>query len=151
MKTSDYCFLFFLLPVALGAQTQVPIDRDCCGNDPEGTVLQIRDAASVEVINARRSASAANGYGRAGAQPLEQEVEIRVPKKASLLNGSEFLLGANGFVIVPKGCTVTPSRGVKVLSKAHRAEEKTARLEILPAQQLSHRPPSSDHRENVEW
>ena len=117
MKLSGYCFLSIFLPIALGAQTQVPVDKDCCGNLPEGAILQIRPAASVEVMNARRDAAAANAYGARGVKLLEEKVEIRT-EKVSLLAGSEFLLGAHGFVIVPKGCTVTPSRGLTVLAEA---------------------------------
>ena len=116
MKTSNYCFLCFLFPVALGAQTQLPVDPDCCGNDPEGTIIQIREAPSNEVMNARRKA-AANTYGAAGSKVLEEEVAINTEKQ-SFLSGSEFLVGANGFVIVPKGAVVTPSRSLQVQSEA---------------------------------
>lgn len=117
MKISSYHFLSLLLPLSLSAQTQVPVDPNCCGNDPEGTVLDIKQSASVEAINARRSAAVANGYQKASISTLEEKVEIKT-EKASFLAGSEFLVGAKGFAIVPKGSTVTPSRGVKILSEA---------------------------------
>lgn len=113
MKTTRYHFLAFMLPAALCAQTQVPVDPNCCGNDPEGTVFDIRPQASADVVNARRGA-AVNGYQNAGFQSLESKVEIRV-EKASFLSGSEFLVGANGFLILPKGSVVTPGRGLKLL------------------------------------
>ena len=116
MKLSNYCLLSILLPAALDAQTQVPVQRDCCGNVPEGKVMQINKMPSNEVINARRASAASNAYGAAGAQLLEEQIEIKT-QTTSLLAGSEFLIGANGFAIVPKGSAVTPSRGLKVLSQ----------------------------------
>lgn len=115
MKISEYHFLSLLLPLSLGAQTQVPLDPNCCGNDPEGTVLEIRRQASPEAINARRNANA-SGFLSAGVVKAEEEVPIASGEK-SFLGGSEFLVGAKGFTIVPKGSTVTPSRALKVLSE----------------------------------
>lgn len=117
MKISDYHFLALILPVTLGAQTVVPVDPNCCGNDPEGTVLEIRQSASAEAVNARRGAAAGNAYQSANIERLEEPVLIKTEKQ-SFLAGSEFLIGAQGFAIVPKGSTVTPSRGVTVATEA---------------------------------
>ncbi|MGJ8724914.1 MAG: hypothetical protein ACSHYB_10195 [Roseibacillus sp.] len=117
MKVTDYHFLSLLLPAALSAQTVVPLDPNCCGNDPEGMVLEIRQAASAEVINARRSAAATNGYSSASVETEEEKVEIKI-EKVSFLSGSEYLLGAKGFVIIPRGCAIIPGRGIQILAEA---------------------------------
>ncbi|MDQ8189434.1 hypothetical protein [Roseibacillus persicicus] len=117
MKISDYHFLSLLVPVTLGAQTVVPVDPNCCGNDPEGTVLEIRQSATAEAVNARRVAAAEKGYQAASVEQADEKVSIRSEKK-SFLAGSEFLVGAHGFAIVPKGSTVTPGRGLTVASEA---------------------------------
>lgn len=114
MKISDYHFLSLLIPVTLGAQVVVPVDPNCCGNEPEGYVMEIRQQASPEAINALRSSSA-QGFQAAGLSQVEEKVEIQTKKK-SFLEGSEFLVGANGFTIIPRGSTVTSSRALKVVS-----------------------------------
>lgn len=116
MKIASCYFLSLLAPMALVAQTMVPVDPNCCGNDPEGTILEIREVASADVINARRSAAAKSGYQAASISTLTEKVEIR-PQEKSFLAGSEFILGARGFVILPKGCVVTAGRGIEVLSE----------------------------------
>jgi len=60
----------------MSAQTTVPIDPNCCGNLPAGTVLEIRQKISPDVINARRAA-AANDYQAAGVKRVEEKVEIK--------------------------------------------------------------------------
>lgn len=121
MKIFKYHFFSVLLPVTMSAQTTVPIDPNCCGNLPAGTVLEIRQKISPDVINARRAA-AANDYQAAGVKRVEEKVEIKA-RKASFLESSEFLVGASGFTIVPKGSTVTPSRGVKVLPEPPKGQK----------------------------
>ncbi len=115
MKTADYHFLSLLIPVTMGAQTIVHLDPDCCDNKVEGKVIEIRAQASAETLAARR-AQAPDPYQASNLEAVEDKVIIDV-EEASFLENSEFLTGISGFVILPKGSTVTSNRSLNVVSE----------------------------------
>lgn len=141
MKLSKYHFLSCLLPAALGAQTIVPLDPNCCGNTPEGELLVIRDSSSAAEVNAKRQA-AQEAYKRASVNRPTEEVEIRASREG-FLAGSEFLVGAYGFAILPKGSSVLeghrlpvaaepPAAGVPLLSWTEFVARHRAVVRAIP-------------------
>lgn len=115
MKLSKYHFLSFLLPAAIGAQTVVPVDPNCCGNNPDGEPLVIRAAASASEVNAKRQRGQ-QAYERSSVSAPAEEVEIQASREG-FLAGSEFLVGAYGFAILPKGSSVVKCKRIKIVAE----------------------------------
>lgn len=120
MKLSRYHFLSFLLPAALGAQTVVPVDPNCCGNTPEGELLVIRDAASAAEVNAKRQRGQ-QAYERSSISTPTEKVEIRASREG-FLAGSEFLVGAYGFAILPKGSSVVKTKRITIAAEPPKGD-----------------------------
>lgn len=78
-------------------------------------MLVIRDSSSAAAVNARRQA-AQESYQRASVNRPAEEVEIKASREG-FLEGSEFLVGAFGFAILPKGSSVLQGQRLHVAAE----------------------------------